>query len=126
MWNFSKNELANMRAAQTAHMMDECTIQRYSQVYTSGERIATYTDDPSSIMCGLDMQPGRENHRQDMTAVTWDATLRLPLDTLIDPKDRIKIVKRFGEDITPLVYRIESPIWHGASGLRLRLKRVEI
>lgn len=124
---FTARELEQMRKAQDSHMMDMCYIQRYSAAYTSGERIATYTDDATPTECGLDMNPGREDHRQDMTTVTWDATLRIPITTTIDQKDRIKIVERHGESLAdPIVYRIESPIQRGSSGIRVRLKRVDV
>lgn len=123
---FTAAELAAMRAAQDLYMMDTCVRQVYSRTFDSyGAPAETYTDQTPALVCGLDMRPGSEQHRQDMTTLEYDATLRLPIGTAIDEKDRIKITKRFGEAITSQVYRVEGPIQRGPSGIRLRLRKVD-
>jgi hypothetical protein len=87
---------------------------------------ATYTDDATAIKCGLDMRPGRKQFGTDMTLLTYDGTLRLPITTNLNAKDRIKVTQRFGEAITPLVYSIVGPVQRGPSGIRVLLQRVEL
>jgi hypothetical protein len=126
--DFSADELANFRTAQDGHMMDTVIRQVYSRTYnTFNEPIEAWTDQAGAIDCGLDMRPGAERHTQSMTTLEYDATLRLPIATIIDAKDRIKVTHRFGEALsTALIYRIEGPIQRGPSGIRVLLRRVDV
>jgi hypothetical protein len=122
---FTSADLSAMRSTQEAHMLDTCIRQAFSRTYdTYGSAVVTYTDG-SAIVCGLDQRPGSERHGPDMTVLDYDATLRLPITTTIDARDRIKVTHRFGEAITNLVYDIAGPVQRGPSGIRLLLKRVE-
>lgn len=125
--NFSADELAGMRTAQDGHMLDTCVIRVYSRTFNGfGEPVPAYTDG-SAIACGLDMRPGRETQQDDMTVLSYDATIRLPIATTLDRKDQIKITHRFGEALsTALTYRVEGPIQRGPSGIRVALRRVEV
>lgn len=124
---FDANELADMRTAQTAHMMDTCKRHVYSRTFDSfGDPVEAWTASSTSTACGLDMKAGNEVDKTTMTTVNYDAILRLPIATILDPKDRIEITKRFGESITPVIYQIVSPIQRGPSGIRVLLRKVEI
>jgi hypothetical protein len=124
--DFSTEELADFRATQESHMMDLVVRQAYSATQNSyNEDVVTYTDQTAQD-CGLDMRPGNERYTQNYTAIEYDATMRLPITTTIDARDRLKVTKRFGETLaTPLVYEIVGPVERGPSGIRLVLKRVE-
>ena len=124
--DFSADELTNFRSAQVGHMMDTVIRQVYSATSNSyNEDVVTYTDQ-TAIDCGLDMRPGGERHTSNYTALEYDATMRLPITTSIDVRDRLKVTKRFGETLTtPLVFEIVGPVQRGPSGIRLLLKRVE-
>lgn len=126
--DFSADELANFRTAQSGHMMDTAVRQVYARTYnTFNEPIEAWTDQSGTIDCGLDTRPGTERHTQNMTTLEYDATLRLPIATVIDAKDRIKITHRFGEALsTALIFRIEGPIQRGPSGIRVLLRRVDV
>ncbi len=126
MTTFSSAELAAMKAAQEAHMMDKGKIGRYARTYdTDGNPKETWTLDASEVSCGIDQSPGSERRRPDMTVVTWDAVLRLPSGTNIDAKDRFTLTKRFGATVTNVTYEVAGPIEQGPSGLRILLKKVE-
>lgn len=127
-YQFTAAELAAFRTAQAGHMLDTCYIQTYSRTFdTYGAPVEVWTDAASTTACGLDMRPGRETPGEDYTALAYDATIRLPITTTVDAKDRIKVTKRFGETLTTaLVFRIEAPIQRGPSGIRLALRRVEV
>jgi len=122
---FTSDELSGFRTAQTDHMMDTCVIQAYSSTQNSyGEEVVTYTDG-TALACGLDMRPGNERHSTQYTTTEYDATIRLPIATAPDVRDRIKITKRFGETLsTVLVFEITGPIQRGPSGIRMQLKKV--
>lgn len=124
---FNAADLANFRSAQDDHMMDEGVIGTYTDAEDSfGAKNPTWSYSSTAIKCGLDMRPGSERHTQNMSVVTYDATLRLPIATTIGVKDRFKVTKRYGETLgTPLVYDIAAPIQRGPSGIRLVLKKVE-
>ena len=124
---FDANDLANMRTSQDNHMMDTCKRHVFSRTFDSfGDPVNTWTAASTTIVCGLDMKAGNEVDRTTMTTVDYDAILRLPIATVLDPKDRIEISKRFGESITPVVYQIVSPIQRGPSGIRVLLRKVEV
>src|SRR5574343_1272839 len=105
--DFSADELTGFRATQTGHMMDTVVRQAYSATQNSyNEDVVTYTDH-TAIKCGLDMRPGSERHTSNYTALQYDATMRLPITTTIDARDRLKVTKRFGETLTTaLVFEI--------------------
>lgn len=123
---FTSDQLEGMRETQESHMMDTCVIQRYSRTISSfGEPVETYTDQ-SAIHCGLEQQAGNEAHQTNMNMVVYDAVVRLPIDVILDPKDHLKITKRFDETVTALIYEVAAPIQRGASGVRVRLKLVQV
>ena len=124
---FTSNELANFRDAQSSHMMD--TGYRLVRSVTANgynEQIEAFTQAQVSTMCGLEMKAGNETDKDTMTLIEYDAILRLPITFTIDYKDRFKVTKRHGENITALTFEIVSPVQRGASGLRVLLRRVEV
>lgn len=124
---FDTSDLTNMRTAQTDHMLDECYIQALTQTTnTFGEVVNSWADSGSAIACGLDMRPGSETRNANKTIVQYDAVLRLAITTTVDETQRIRVTKRFGESITPLVFDILSPIQRGPSGIRLLLNKVSV
>ena len=125
--DFSTEELTNFRSAQTGHMMDTVVRMVYTpNINSYNEDNPTYPDQAGTIKCGLDMRPGSERYTQSYTALEYDATMRLPITTTINARDRLKVTKRFGETLsTALVFEIVGPVQRGPSGIRLLLKRVE-
>lgn len=123
---FTADDLANMRKAQTEHMFDLCAVLAYSagtlNEYNEADA-PTYTQ-TALVSCGLDMRPSSERHGADMTTIQYDATLRLPIGTPVEETSRIKILGRFEEMISPLIYEIVSPIQRGPSGIRLVLRKI--
>jgi hypothetical protein len=117
-----------MRSIQEGHMQDECVILHYAPGTDShNEDVAGYVADESTTICGLDMRPGDERHTPQYTALVYDATVRLPIGTVIDAKDRLSITKRYGETLEePLGFEIVGPVQQGPSGIRLKLKKVKL
>lgn len=123
---FTADQLADMRTAQTEHMLDAGVIQTRTQTADSfGQPIETFADG-SEIAIGLDMRPGSERRGADLAITTYDATARLGITNAPTVGDRLKITKRFGEVLgTALIFDIVSPIQRGPSGIRIALQRVE-
>lgn len=126
-YQFTADQLTNMRATQTGHMLDVGNVQPCSETKdTFGQMVQTYPTNSSDSACGLDMRPGQERHGASNTIVEYDATVRLPITVTVDMRDRFRVTKRFGETLsTALVFDIVAPIQRGPSGIRLLLKRVE-
>ena len=126
MSDFSAADLTNMRATQDAHMMDTCKLQACTQTLDSYRQAVETFVDGAAISCGLDMRPGSERHTADKTVINYDATVRLPIASSPDTKDRVKVTKRHGTALAAaLVYNIIGPIQMGPSGVRLLLKKIE-
>jgi hypothetical protein len=125
---FSEADLARMRATQVAHMQDECVIRRCTTTPNSiNEAVKTFTEDVTATICGLDMRSGDERHTVQFNTLIYDATIRIPIATVIDSKDQVKVTKRFGETLAaPLTFEIVGPVQPGPSGIRLKLKKVEL
>ena len=127
MSEFSTADLANMRETQDNHMMDVCKFGTCTQTADTYNQLVETFAYGADVVCGLDMRPGSERHGVDKTILEFDATIRLPIASAPDPKDRIKVTKRFGEALgIDLVYNIVGPIQRGPSGIRLLLKIIEI
>ena len=125
-FGFTPDDLTDMCSTQVEHMLDQCVLITYTQ----GERNEFNEDDApvekfsDPLPCGLDMRAGSERHGLDMTVIQYDATLRLPLQTPLLETQKIQIIARFGQFITPLTFECASPPQSGPSGLRVLLRKV--
>lgn len=126
--DFTDRELESLREDQEAHMLDTCKIQaRIETLDTFGQKVESWPTDGEETPCGLEMSPGTERHTAEGNVIQYDATIRLPLYTVINSVDRVKITKRFGvRQEIPLIYEVLSPLQMGASGLRYALRRLEV
>ncbi len=123
---FDAAELAAMRTAQEAHMMDTCYLNSYSGSPDAyGQMIASYELSTTGSYCGLQMRSGDERRGPNETVIEYDAILRLPITAVVNEKDRIKITKRFDETATAIDYEIVSPVQRGHSGIRVLLRKIE-
>jgi len=104
-------------------MQDICMVQRYSAFEDAyGNPSPDYTDQPA-ISCGVDQSSPTELQGSGRVPEI-DLSLRLPVGTVIDPRDRIKVTHRYGLALaTAEVYAIVGPVERGPSGLVVRLKR---
>jgi hypothetical protein len=121
---FSTSELAGMQQTQEDHMMDRCTVDAYAAGATDdyGNPVPTWT--PGAVTrCGY--QPVKLADQMDLSKVpAFDATLRLPINTAIDPRDRITMTQRHGVAVTPFTLEIVGEPKRGPSGLVLELRKV--
>ena len=126
---FPTGDLSRMQATQQAHMPDACHRAAYSSTMDEyGQPVSGWTENTTDIPCGIEQQVGAENMTPDMTVVTYDATVRLPLNQaeVWGTKDRLILTKRFGEAITAITYGVVAPVQRGPSGIRLLLQKIEV
>jgi len=109
-------------------MQDRCRILRWSGHADSlGERVDTWTPDAATTPCGFGWARRTEAPDGDKTVVRGEFLLRLPHGTVIDQRDRVQIVDRFGEgDDAQLTYDIDGAPAVGPSGIVVRLKLVTL
>ena len=130
MRHFTSTELTRMRGTQDGAMQDVCRIGAYTSdddAYNLPDVTYVYGVE---VICGLELDPPGMRGELEIQAsgevATIDARLRLPLDTTIDPRDRIRIEQRYNEDLTTAqVFEIEGPVKRGPSGLVLDLRIVD-
>lgn len=128
---FNVGELADMASLQYSNMQDRCKVLSYSESGNSHGARWVYTVG-ATIRCGLrisasvafNLIANMDELGETMVPI-GDFSLRLPIDTVVTPNDRIRITHRFGEDTTDRDYEITGPIHRGVSCLVLKVKPLD-
>lgn len=121
------NQLAHFRERQLLSLMDVCRHLAYSVILDDyNSPIPTWTEIDTDIPCGLEQLSGDEHGRSADTLTQYDAVIRLAISENWDVRDKIVVIKRYGEEITPITYQIVSPIQRGPSGIRMLVKKVDV
>lgn len=126
MRRFTNGELAGMQRTQQGAMMDLCRIADYAAGAGNayGQKPAVYTNRGQATICGYDPTATGEV-LQGSEVVTIDAALRLPVDTVIDSRDRVTLLERFGAAlVVPLTFDVIGNPEQGPSGLVVKLRRI--
>ncbi len=125
MQDFSATELSRMQSAQDAAMQDTGVILRYAETrdgYNNPD--ADYTAADTSTACGLEMTDPDEVQESGNVPLV-DAWLRLPIETTIETRDRVRITHRYGVELSdPMTFDVEGPVKRGPSGLVVGLRSV--
>jgi hypothetical protein len=120
---FSAQELEDLDVVQTMHMMDTCLIAEptvTTNVYNLPEE--SFTWNPArKHACGFDGHPSRELLSQVPDS---QAVVRLPIDTTITHRARVRITKRHGRTITPITFAVIGQPRQGPSGLLVWLTKI--
>lgn len=120
-------EIAQMRVTQQAAMMDTC--RRLVWTYIGDDELGNPIYDyvpGATLVCGLNPDPATELAGDTQLTVA-DARLRLPIGTVLDNRDRLEILTRNGEALSPtLVYEILGQPRRGVTGLILDLRTVRL
>lgn len=124
MRTFTTEELSRMRDTQETAMQDLGYIRDYSPTTEYGEPIPDWTERTSPTPIGVNMKSSTEVSNDAMDRLEIDGTIRLPLGCGIDENAQIRIVQRFGENITPLVVAVVGVPQEGPSGLKVDFKKV--
>lgn len=120
----STTELERMREHQEETMFDTCILLEYMPGAVDEFNVPKDNwQEGDELSCGFRTVKNREAMR-DSEVVLIDAELRIPFDTEIDRRDRIRLTERFGEHI-PYADRLEFEIVgepvHGHTALVLQL-----
>jgi hypothetical protein len=128
---FSIAELSSMQATQVAAMMDCCDIMTHTPGAADerGLPAVTYPVSATGVPCGFEHS---KTDREFMGATragtqvpTYDGSLRLPINTVITERDRVRITARFGvTETTPTIYEVVGLPRKGPSGLYVRLNKL--
>lgn len=125
---FTVAELAGMRDVQKTYMPDACQI---GTVHESQDTIGQPVPEPPSYSvetpCGLQMTGGLQRNEfrtAEGTVVYADAKLRLPYDAVVSVMDVVKITKRYGAVVTPIVYEVMGAPLSGPTGIVCYLRQV--
>lgn len=128
----SATDLASMQETQEESFMDEC----YRLVYTPGatgnygKKGVSYVQESTALSCAVGyLKAGSYGagvaSAEGMDQVSLHSTyVRLPLDTTINHKDRIKVTSRLGSAITPVTYEIVGEIRRGPTALIMDVQKV--
>ena len=129
----TQGDIARMQDTQRSHMMDCCTILKFTPgaVNPRGYAYPSYIVVRERVSCGL--QHSRVNSEAMLKAAEgtqvpmFDGTLRMPIDTQISALDRVKITHRFGVSVSDgeLLEVVGTPR-RGPSGLLASVKRVTV
>lgn len=123
-------QLATMRRSALALMHDTCTIQaRSATLDAHGQETATYGTAVTSA-CGFDPAASRRRQAvsqgQEVTLISDDPVLRLPLGVTVDHGDKVTITHVSGEALSPTkVFYVYGPVRRGRLTLVMDLHRVE-
>jgi hypothetical protein len=128
---YTASELAALRECQESFMDDACQIGTLS---ASQDSIGDLVDADcpayaAEQACGLQMLSGSTSSRAefrtaDGTVAFADAKLRIAHDAAVSITSVVKITKRHGTAITPIVYEVLGVPAIGASGTVCFLRQV--
>lgn len=121
---WTQTEKDKMREAAEWHMADEGYRMVWSvSIDVVGDDIETWTQAAAPTPCGIETHEGREV-KSLMTTTTFETTIRIPQDFVIDQKDHFKITSFRGEAVS-WEYEITTPIRDGVSAKRFGARKIE-
>lgn len=125
---YTADELDALRDCQEAFMDDTCQIGTVSRTAsTTGELIEAAPTYGSATVCGFEAKGGQERNEfrtEQGTVVYADAKLRLPHGTTVGPRYLVKLTKRHGTAITPVIYEVMGKPLEGTTGVVCYLRQV--
>lgn len=108
--------VGRLQEIQEGHMMDSCKILAYSATEDEyNQKVPAFTAG-TEIICGVNFTRSREI-QQEAEVIKTDGVIRLPIDTAVTGRDRIRITKRFGVAVDEVDYEIIGDPRRGPSGL---------
>ena len=123
---FSDEEIAGLEEAQEVAMMDTgYRLIQTEAVNDYGEVEETWSRYGDIMDCGIEMRPGSETHREYLSVVEYDATLRFPTDVFIGIKDHFELVTFRGKNVS-MEFEVVQPLQRGISANRVRLRVYEV
>ncbi len=95
-------ELSQLKAVQVTSLHDAGQILQFSSTTNALNLPVKGYVAQAEIACGYRPSSGREVHGESQI-VLYDATLRVPLGTVISTKDRFRLTRRFGSAVSPTI-----------------------
>lgn len=126
MRHFTETELERMQSTQDSAMQDICVVLAYSEERDGYNNPSPdYVARPSSTVCGLEYRRPREVQDSGRVPVI-EIWLRMPLETVLDSRDRIRVTHRYGVELAPQpVFSVDGPVKRGPSGILVKLLLVD-
>ena len=123
---FTATELARMQGTQDSAMQDTCVIMAYGETTDEWGNPLPYYTARAAQACGFRSFSPQEVQEAGLVP-TILAELRLPVATVLDPRDQIRITKRYGSTLATVEeYEITGPIRMGPSGIQVNLQAVTL
>ena len=117
-------ELQHLQATQDGAMQDTGCIMAYGEVDDAWGNPETFYTAGAALACGFRPLTPREIQQAGLVP-TIAGKLRLPVATVLDPRDRIRITKRYGTTLVPPQdYEVVGPVERGPSGIVVNLQAV--
>lgn len=121
----STTELSRMRVAAETSMFDRCVIGRWlpDGVDELNRPKYNWQDENEFTECGFKVVRNKEA-MDGAEIVMVDAELRLPFDTVLDRRDRIRLTHRLGEFLLAErqpTYKIVGDPMHGHGAIKVSL-----
>lgn len=102
-----------------------CILQTYAgTVNNYNETEPTWTAG-GTITCDFRFVSGAENQREGLLVENYEATIRLPIETVVTDLDRLQMTVIQGQSVTPVYYGIVSPDDLRPDGHHFNLRRVD-
>ena len=123
-------ELVRMRDVYRETMPDTCIVLKaVTHQAPDGEVSTSWVERGAATPCGFKATSGN-TIRMDggqLTVITGDGEIRLPVDVAITAVDRIRLLSSFGEQLdAPAQFRILGEPRGGPAGTVVTVKRVEV
>lgn len=115
-----------MRGVQVESLHDTCTLRRHIASATDdyGMPLPSYVE-TFNVACGFKVK--RATEAMGNTQVTdIMAELRLAIGTEINGLDQVTIVKRYGDTITPIIFKVDGTPIQGVSGIVVQLIKATV
>lgn len=123
---FSLGELGRMQGTQQGAMQDVCVLEQWTAGVQDdyGVKASSYVDG-AELVCGLDLTQNDLDEANSAETSLAEGRLRLPIDTQLDRRDRVRITRRFGVLLeTPVRYELVGDPRRGPSGLVVNVRVV--
>lgn len=121
---WTDTEKQKMREASEWHMADEGYRMVWAvSIDAVGDDIETWTKAATPTACGVETHEGREVKSQ-LTTTTFETTIRIPQNFVIDQKDHFLITSFRGEAVN-WEYEITTPVRDGVSAKLFGARKVE-
>ena len=115
--------MTNCRYSYLETLHDICLIGTSGSSVNSFGEVDTTVTNGSPVSCALHMDGGIKSVNGQYLKTENDATLRLPLDTIVAIDSTVTVTCHYGETVN-LVYRVNSEPRIGIAGMVVELKKV--